>query len=71
MVMKFSLLSLVEWAKSAMLNGEFKTQHLDEVRDAVARLGVADVRARGLTREDCEQVLNWFVYSAQVNIFAT
>lgn len=58
MVMKFSLLPLVEWAKSAMLNGEYKTQHLDEVRDTVAYLGVADVRACGLTREDCEQVLN-------------
>jgi len=68
---EIALVALVEWAESALLDGEFETQHFNEIRDAVARLGVADVRAFGLTWEDCEQLLRQLGYSARVNIFAT
>jgi hypothetical protein len=34
----------------------------------VARIGTADVRAFGLTSEDCEQLLAQLGYSAQVSI---
>jgi hypothetical protein len=36
----------------------------------VARLGVADVRAFGLTWEDCEQLLKQLGFSARVAIVA-
>jgi hypothetical protein len=36
----------------------------------VARIGVADVRAFGLTWENCEQLLAQLGYSAQVSIAA-
>ncbi len=68
---KLSLNSLVSWAETAMMEGEFETKHFKEIRDAVARLGVADVRAFGLTWEDCEQLLNQLGYSAHVNIKAS
>ncbi len=68
---EIALVALVEWAESALLDGEFETQHFNEIRDAVARLGVADVCAFGLTWEDCEQLLRQLGYSARVNIFAT
>ena len=62
---------LVAWAESAMMDGEFEREHFADVRDVVARLGVADVRAFGLTWEDCEQFLSRLGYTARVNIVAT
>jgi len=66
-----SLTDLVAWAESAMMDGEFEGQHLAAIRDVVARLGVADVRAFGLTWDDCEQLLKRLGYAAQVHIVAT
>jgi len=62
--------ALVDWAESAMMDGEFDEQQIDKVRDVVARLGLADVRAFGLTWEDCEQFLKTLGYSAHVEIVA-
>ena len=53
-----------------MMDGEFERQHFTTVRDVVARLGVADVRAFGLTWEDCEHLLKQLGYAAQVHIVA-
>lgn len=65
---EITLASLVDWAESALLEGEFDSTHLTTIRDTVARLGVADVRAFGLTWEDCEQLLAQLGYSAQISI---
>jgi hypothetical protein len=65
-----SLDSLVAWAESALMDGEFDPAHLATIRDTVARIGVADVRAFGLTWEDCEHILAKLGYSAQVSIVA-
>lgn len=62
--------SLVAWTESAMMDGEFDPEHLSTIRDAVARIGVANVRAFGLTWQDCEQLLTKLGYSAQVSIVA-
>lgn len=67
---KLSLDNLVAWAESALLDGEFDPAHLSTIRDVVARIGVADVRAFGLAWEDCEQLLAQLGYSAQVSIIA-
>ena len=67
---ELSLDSLVAWAESALMDGEFDPAHLPTIRDVVARIGVADVRAFGLTWEDCEQLLAQLGYSAQVSIVA-
>jgi HD-like signal output (HDOD) protein len=65
-----SLAELVSWAESALMESEFDPAHFDTIRDAIARLGVADVRAFGLAWEDCEQLLARLGYSAQVSIVA-
>lgn len=65
---ELTLSNLVAWAESALVEGEFDPTHLTTIRDTVARLGVADVRAFGLTWEDCEQLLAQLGYSAQVSI---
>lgn len=62
--------NLVAWAETALMDGEFDLGHLETVRDVVARLGVADVRAFGLTWEDCEDLLFRLGYSARVSIAA-
>lgn len=43
------LSELLEWAEGAMMEGEFAEDAHEQVRDVVARLGLADVRAFGLT----------------------
>lgn len=66
-----SLADLVAWAEGAMMDGEFESQHVTAIRDVVARLGVADVCAFGLTWDDCEQLLKKLGYAAHVQIMAT
>jgi hypothetical protein len=66
-----SLANLVAWAESAMMDGEFEDKHFLAISDVVARLGVADVRAFGLTWEDCEQFLKRLGYAAHIQIMAT
>lgn len=68
---ELSLTHLVSWAETALMEGEFETKHFKEVRDVVARLGVADVRAFGLAWEDCEHLLKQLGYSARIHIEAS
>ena len=65
-----SLGELVSWAENSMMEGEFDEQNAGKISDAVARLGVADVRAFGLAWEDCEQLLRQLGYTARVDIVA-
>lgn len=68
---EMTLADLVAWAESAMMDGEFAAEHFTDIRDVVARLGVADVRAFGLTWEDCQELLARLGYTAHINIVAT
>ena len=63
-----TLAELADWAEQAMLEGEFAEQDLLALRAVVPRLGVADVRAFGLTWEDCEQFLRRLGYAARVDV---
>lgn len=59
---------LVDWAESAMMLAEFDEAHFDAIRTVVERLGLADVRAFGLTWEDCDKLLGILGYSTRVEI---
>ena len=65
-----SLGDLVEWAENAMQEGVFADNDAKTISSVVARLGVADVRAFGLTWEKCEAMLKQLGYSARVAIVA-
>jgi len=65
-----SLSQLVDWAETALLDGEFAEQDTDDLRFVVSRLGVADVRAFGLTWEDCENLLDRLGYRTRIEVFA-
>ena len=65
---RISLDQLVAWAEQCMLEADFEEKHFEEIRDIIARIGVADVRAFGLTWEDCEAFLSRLGYRAQIEI---
>jgi cobyrinic acid a,c-diamide synthase len=67
---ELTVAQLVDWAEHALLDGEFDETSAAALASVVARLGVADVRAFGLTWEDCEDVLQQLGYSAKVAIVA-
>lgn len=50
------------------MEGAFAEDDALVLRNVVARLGVADVRAFGLTWEDCEGLLQQLGYAARVDI---
>ena len=53
-----SLAELVEWAENVMMDGEFEETNDYAIRDITGRLGVADVQAFSLSKEDFEQFLS-------------
>lgn len=65
---RISLEELVQWAEDVLMEEEFEELHVASIRDAVARLGLADVRAFGLTWEDCETILKRLGYRVTVEI---
>ena len=67
---EISLDELVAWANVAMMEADFEEAYYDVIRDAVARLGLADVRAFGLTWEDCARIFKQLGYDARVEIVA-
>jgi cobyrinic acid a,c-diamide synthase len=67
---EITLAQLVDWAENAMMEDEFSEPEMEALRHVVSRLGVADVRAFGLTWEDCEQLLKRLGYQARVEVFA-
>jgi hypothetical protein len=61
---------IVSWAESTLMEGEFADDEAGVIAEVLARLGVADVRAFGLTWDDCEQILSVLGYTARVDIVA-
>lgn len=61
---------LVDWAENALMEGEFLEEDAAIISRTIARLGVADVRAFGLSWEDCEQLLSQLGFSARIEITA-
>ena len=59
---------LIDWAENVLMDGEFAEQDAATLAAVVGRLGVADVRAFGLTWEDCEQLLRRLGYSTRIEI---
>lgn len=61
---------VVSWAEDALMEGDFVDNDAGPIANVVAQLGVADVRAFGLTWEDCERLLAQLGYTARVDIVA-
>ncbi len=67
---RVALPQLVDWAENAMMDAAFDEKDAATISAIVARLGVADVRAFGLTWADCEELLAKLGFSARVEIVA-
>ena len=65
---RITLADLVDWAEHVMMDGEFAEPDSGVLRDVVSRLGVADVRAFGLTWEECEKLVSRLGYRAEVTL---
>ncbi len=57
---------LVDWAENALCNGEVDAQDAELLTQMVARLGLADVRAFGLSWDDCSDLLTQLGYTVHV-----
>ena len=68
---EISLAQLVDWSENALMEGEFGEADVATLSDVIARLGVADVRAFGLTWEDCEDLLRKLGFAPRVEIVAS
>jgi cobyrinic acid a,c-diamide synthase len=66
-----TLEQLVDWAENAIMEGDFDESETETLRTVIARLGVADVRAFGLSWPDCEEMLRQLGYAARVDIVIT
>lgn len=64
---RLALAALVDWSEQQVMDADFESA---AVQNAVARLGLADVRAFGLTWEDCQRLLGELGYTARVEIVA-
>jgi hypothetical protein len=53
-----------------MMDGQLAGPDTTVVRDAVAKLGLADVREFGLSWEDCDSMLQSLGYSVRVDVKA-
>jgi hypothetical protein len=68
---EITLTQLVDWAERVLMDGELAEDGAQTISSVIARLGVADVRAFGLTWEDCEEVLHKLGFSPRVEVVAS
>jgi len=64
---KTSFTDLVEWAESAFMEGEIQGEDPEVVRDILARLGLADVKAFGLFWEECNDIMRKLGYVLKID----
>jgi len=68
---RITLAELVDWAESAMMEANFEEKDFEIVRDIVSRVGLGDVKAFGITWEDCEDFLSQLGYRLSVKVSET
>lgn len=64
---KTNLAELVDWAESALMEGDIQGDDPEIVRDILARLGLADVKTFGLLWEECEDMMRKLGYSLKID----
>ena len=67
---EITLGQLVDWSESILMEGSLDQSDSSTLADVIARLGVSDVRAFGLTWEDCETLLGRLGFAPKVDVVA-
>jgi cobyrinic acid a,c-diamide synthase len=65
---RMTLDELVDWAEQSMMEDDFDEDHFQKIRNIIARIGLADVKAFGLSWDECEEFLNRLGYRTRVEI---
>lgn len=65
------LTDLVDWAEGALLEADFPDEELVVLTQVLGRLGVADVKAFGLSWEDCEALIHDLGFTLKVQMLET
>jgi hypothetical protein len=65
---RVTLAELADWAESAMMEADFDDHDFDVLRDIVSRIGLADVKAFGMTWDSCEGFLSRLGYSVSITV---
>jgi hypothetical protein len=63
---QITLDEIVNWSEGILMNNNFEDDKAHTVRNILARIGSADVKAFGLTWEDCEKIMNQLGFSLMV-----
>ena len=63
---RLSLDELTHWAENALMDGNYEDDTEHAMRNALAQLGLADVKAFGLEWKDCEAIMNSLGYNLEV-----
>ena len=64
---KTSLDDLVAWSEDALMEGDIHDENPEVVRDILAKLGLADVKAFGLFWEDCNEYMQKLGYFLKID----
>lgn len=64
---KINLDDLVTWAENAFMEGDIQEEDTAVVRDILAQLGLADVKAFGLYWEDCDAMMRKLGYTLKID----
>lgn len=64
---KTTISDLVDWAETALMEGEIQEDDQELVRDILAKLGLADVKAFGLLWEDCDDIMRKLGYPLRID----
>ena len=67
---EITLAQLVDWSERALMDAQFAEHDVQTLSSVISRLGLADVRAFGLTWEDCEELLHRLGFSPRVEVVA-
>jgi len=63
---RLSINELVDWAELSLAEGNYEDDPLHTIRDILAQLGLADVKAFGLEYQDCESMMQKLGYTLEV-----
>ncbi len=64
---RLSLEDLTNWAEQSLVNAPYTDDDSHTIRNALAQLGLADVKAFGLEWKDCEAIMEKLGFKLEVN----
>ena len=67
---RLSSSELVDWAEKTLMEGSYEDDESHTIRNILAQLGLADVKAFGLEYQDCEAVMQKLGYTLEVKALA-